>query len=149
MSLENWGIIAGLIFGIWGAALSTYLAINEKRKDKRKLTVFLEFIHFSDTLQISIINTGFRPVTVINVTVASSTEVVPHGGLVSNPLPVVLEDGERVTIPFDRYFSQMWWENREDFFYKFLVYDAEGNEYEPIGVRYFNAKYGSYEGEGL
>ena len=142
------GIIVGIGLGLWGAGLSTYLAIREKRKEKRKLTVFLEYVYFSEILQISIINVGFRPVTVINVTVTDFIEVVPHGGLIDNPLPTVLEDGQRVTISFDRFISQMWWENREKSSLKFLVYDAEGNEYEPVGIRYFNAKYGSYEGEG-
>ena len=46
------GIVIGIGLGLWGAGLSTYLAIKEKRKEKRKLTVFLEYIYFSETLQI-------------------------------------------------------------------------------------------------
>ena len=144
------GIVVGIFLWLWGAGLSTYLAIREKRKEKRKISVFLEYTYYTETLQISIVNTGFRPVTVVNSTVVMGSETVPHGGFAENPLPVVLGDGQRVTIPFDRYVSRMWWENRDKFPFKIMIIDAEGNKYEPIGdVRYFNAKYGSYEGQGL
>jgi len=59
-----------LILALWGSVLSTYLAIREVSKDKRKLNVHLEVVDFFQAYRLVITNIGIRPITIEQISLA-------------------------------------------------------------------------------
>lgn len=140
------GIIVGIGLGLWGAGLSTYLAIREKQRDKRRVKVILEQVAFGQRLQLSIINGGFRPVTITSVSMGIGGEGIPGGGIDSSLLPKTLEDGDYLILPIDRNIIHDL-HTLKKYDVNINVYDAEGNVYKPSHVRTLNLKWGGYSNE--
>ena len=136
------GVIVGVILGLYGAVLSTILAIRERQKDKRRVIVILEQVAFAGRLQLSIINGGFRPVTITSVSMTLRGEDIPNGGIAVPSLPQTIGDGEQILLEIDKVDYQYWLENNKDLQVK--VFDAEGNMYIPSHIRTLNDKWGGY-----
>ncbi|MCA9943484.1 MAG: hypothetical protein KC449_08380 [Anaerolineales bacterium] len=134
------GSIVAIILGLYGAILSTILAVREKKKERRQIKVFLEFVNYVEQLQLSIINVGFRPVTIKSVSMTYGGEAVPNGGLESYQLPQIISDGDQITLPINRAISNYWTSNKSTL--DIRVYDAEGNVFVPGQIRYMDAKWG-------
>lgn len=90
---------------LWGAFLSTYLALREVRKDKRSLKIILEHDTWADMHRLLISNIGHHPVTMeqINLEMASRkpevVDAIPQNAFwVSEhgkpELPFTLEDSK-------------------------------------------------------
>ena len=110
-----------IILALWGAGLSTYLAIREIYKERRIIKITLEHVVFYDRVQARIVNIGHRPITINRIGMSlhfkdgkqiKLREVVPAQFLVVGPaaelkpitdevygsLPVTLEDGQQVLL---------------------------------------------------
>lgn len=136
---------------LWGAFLSTYLAIREIRKDKRSLKIILEFVHFYETRRLVITNVGHRPITIDQIALEirdkryGETDQVPQNTFWDKErelpeLPMTLEDGKMIVF----YLSDRVVEELRDV-NKFLtvrVFDAEGNVYNKYSKGEYNPKFG-------
>jgi hypothetical protein len=142
---------------LWGAFLSTYLALREIRKDKRSLKVILESVHWMETYRLVITNNGHRPITIDQISVEladkryGEAERMPPGFLatesgerVSDALPCTLEDGKMLIF----YFSEAIAEDLRDKnkFLRIEVFDAEGNVYNKYSKGEYDPKYGYRSG---
>src|SRR5829696_5666236 len=138
---------------LWGAFLSTYLAVREIRKDKRLLKIILESVRWYERHRIVISNDGHRPITIDQISVVladkryGEEERMPpgllateSGKLVSDVLPTTLEDGKMIVF----YFSEVITEDLRDEnkFLRIEVFDAEGNVYNKYSKGEFDPKYG-------
>jgi len=123
---------------LWGAFLSTYLALREVRKDKRFLKIILENVHWYETKRLVITNIGHRPITIEQVAIEvgdkrhGMVDPLPQNSF-WNPdseipeLPKTLEDGKMILF----YLSQPVVDDLRDEnkFLRVKVFDAEGNIY--------------------
>jgi hypothetical protein len=134
-----------LLLAIYGAVLSTILAIREIRKDERKILVrcnlVLSTIHLDEVRQhikISAVNVGHRPVELVSTGLYLSNKLVftpMPGGTMNVPLPKKLNDGDSVDILIDLLKAQKALEEQRAVNHKVIpkfafVRDAEGNEYK-------------------
>lgn len=151
------GILA-LVLALYGAGLSTYLAILERR---RKIKVFLEFALFTHRVGIVVTNVGSRPIKISAVGVAirrsedrnGGWEEIPAGAFVDpemsmKKLPTVLTDGESITLMLSRATGDILFDkvyvNSENRNVRITVQDTEGKSYTDYKVRTFNEKWGTY-----
>lgn len=145
--------IITLIIAIWGAILSTFLAVRELLKEKRSITIILSFVCWLEQYKITIINNGRRPVTIseIGIEIGSKTKgsiLIPSSilfdqvqGGSSPTLPLVLTDGESVEFFLSHFFDEQLRTNK-DFQPYIFVYDAEGNVYKKFKYSEHNPRYG-------
>lgn len=144
-------IIAGIsvIIAVYGAVLSTYLW---RQRHIRRLSVYLEYVSYYERYRLQITNSGYRPVTVQDIKLevldeeGNAMESVPLTARFDDTkeeskLPRALKDGENVIINLSEDFSRIL-PTREQL--KVTVYDAEGNEYVPQGIREYDGKWGTY-----
>lgn len=142
-----------LLVAIYGALLSTYLAIRESRKERRRLNVVLEYLAFYERPQLIITNTGHRPVTVARLSIAIHHEgsdfvdTVPQNSLYALEneveLPITLSDGETVILALNPEIGKALMADNERV--ELSVRDAEDNIYKDNKRRIYNAKFGHYE----
>jgi hypothetical protein len=131
-----------LLIALYGAVLSTVLALKELRKDKRQVKVTCRMAlapspvgDVWEFISVEAVNTGHRPVEITMAGLLMKngdlfTQVVSKAG--RNPLPKKIEDGERVTVLFDYpELKKALGEQRdpENRLTKAVVHDAEGNKY--------------------
>ena len=100
--------IVTLIVAVYGALVSTVLAIRELRKDKRRILIILEYVVLVEQAHLTITNVGHRSTTITGIEMWSYSdqggrsvpERVPRNALFASdaPLPTTLNDGEHVTI---------------------------------------------------
>lgn len=67
LSNVDWKTFIPLLIAIYGAILSTILAVRGYLKDKRNLKVFLEAKAFHEKAHFRLVNTGLRPITIISI----------------------------------------------------------------------------------
>ena len=134
--------IITLFIAIYGALLSTIIAIREITKDKRQVKIVcryaLAFPPGDETwkfISIDVVNTGHRPIQINQAGIllsdgSSFTQLVSKVGKI--PLPKKLEDGESFEVMFDADKVEQAIKNHENKNVKFtkaFVSDAEGNRY--------------------
>ena len=147
--------IITLVIAIYGAGVATVLGIRKIRSDRRRITVILEHIAFYERAQITIINIGFRPITLSEIGMAVGEEQngkliwdqVPRNALFgpeveAEPLPATLGDGEHLSILLSDPVSRALFDNKMRA--KVSVYDAEGKVYTDFKTRLYNPKWGHY-----
>ena len=105
--------IVSLVIGAWGALLSTYLAVRALRRERRTLKVVSEVglevrqnsQNLQEVLAVSAINDGHRPIQVARIVFWLSDgqpiDSMPPADSPQPELPVVLGDGEGVTLTYD------------------------------------------------
>jgi hypothetical protein len=136
---------------LWGAFLSTYLAIREVRKDKRSLKIILEHDTWAGMHRLLIINIGHRPVTIDQVSLAlgdrkhKQVEAVPQNAtwsaLHGEPrFPVTLEDGKMAIFYLGTAISSELTDPNK--YLKINVFDAESNVYPNYTKGEYDQKYG-------
>jgi len=106
-------------------------------------------------LQIRIINTNFRPITITGVGGRLMTkdkrrwvlkEVVPANAFVDIPkpdFPVTLKDGDSMTVKLQSVMLPYFWNKEEQL--DVFAYDAEGVTYQQTDKKTYNAKFSRYE----
>lgn len=57
--------IITIILALYGATLSSILAIQETKKEKRSIQLFLDSYEFKACYKLVIVNIGYRPVTIL------------------------------------------------------------------------------------
>jgi len=142
-----------LFIAIYGALLSTIIAIREVTKDKRRVKVTcmvaLSPISSGETwefISVDAVNIGHRPIQIKSAGLIMSdkkffTQLANKAG--RNQLPKKLEDGESVTFMFDveKIIDTLNHPDRENVKYiKACVVDAEGNKYTSRLPKFFKDK---------
>jgi len=140
---------------VYGAITSTVLLIREILKERRRITIILEYVAWYERVQIVIVNSGHRPITIseISMRILSSNgednfgEPIPKNALfdldkIEKPLPKIIKDGESIILPLSQTISEHLLEN--NFNVKIFVYDAEGHEFMNFKKRLNNPKWGQY-----
>jgi len=139
MTLES----LSLLLAVYGAVLSTILAIRELRKDKRKVSVTCKIwgivIGGNVTwklIKVTAVNSGHRPIVIesvgLNISGHKLIDLKPKSE--SAHLPKQIGDGEPISILFDyaeveKVFRKL--EKPSNFACKLaFVCDAEGTEYK-------------------
>jgi len=147
-----------LTFGIaiWGAVLATAIGIYELLKDRRKISIYLEYVLYGEKYRMVVVNTGHRAVTLTNITLLhhhykdgnlAYTDPVPASVFFEEPQdyrqwPATLKDGEQMIYYFsdvirDAYLAHDRIEVR--------VYDAEEHVWKTGKTRVFDQKLGGYQ----
>lgn len=135
--------IITFLIAIYGALLSTVIAVREVMKDKRRVKVVCRYAFAFPPgskdawkfISISVINIGHRPIQIKQAGILLSdgnsvTQLESKVGKI--PLPKKLEDGESLEIMFDADKIEQALkdhDNKKAKFTKAYVSDAEGNQY--------------------
>jgi len=147
-------IILTLIIAIYGAVVATVLGIREFQRDKRKISIILEYITFYEYAQITMTNTGHRPITITAIKIAinqdGNWDQVPVSNLFEletssdeTLFPFTIDDGEYKTLRLHSLISEALSISPSNV--KLSVYDIEGNVYSKFLARMFNPKWGFFE----
>jgi hypothetical protein len=98
--------IVAIVLGLWGAGLSTFLAVREVRKDRRKVVLELD-IGVDQSLYFRATNTGHRPIAIASIDIkylsTTTWELIRESQLYEmvneqEILPAVLAEGQNVSI---------------------------------------------------
>jgi hypothetical protein len=155
MDITTFLAIYGAVLGTVGFALSVFLAVREFRKEKRVLKVILEYMAFFEHVQVRIINTNFRPITIAGVgghlmerqgRTWILKETIPANTFMDIPkpdFPITLEDGKSITIKLQPVIYPYFWDKETKL--EVYVYDVEGITYLQTEKKTYNAKYNRYE----
>lgn len=160
-------VVGALLLGLYGAGLSTYLALRERKKERKQIRIFLE--HVKDELakegekesaQITIVNVGHRPTTIVDMSLEIFSTALDREGPVGQMIapnllkstegvsffPVTLEDGEPMTIPLGTGSDGLFivTEKIPTMLVKIRVYDVEGNIYTDYTRRTYNKTFGYF-----
>ena len=154
-----------LILALYGAGLATYLGIRELQKDKRHIEVYLDHQAWYENFKLTIVNTGHRRVTIVGAGVRigyksdkgkPQYEIRPLEAYVYDydpdnppkpgeepnripvPFPLILEDGETVSLPLNDVFNSELAE--QSIIGIAYARDAEGNIYTNDRQRIYNSK---------
>lgn len=146
------------LLAVWGAFLSTYLALREVKKDKRQLKIILENVHWLETRRLVISNTGHRPITIDQVAIQIADkrygvmDPLPQSSFWENndkfkppELPLTLEDGKMAVFYLSGVVVHDLYDNNK--FLRVKVIDAEGNIYSKYSKGEYDPKYGYRSGE--
>jgi hypothetical protein len=153
MSLSD---VFTLIVAVWGAGLATYLAIREVRKEKRQVRVYLDYIAWYEVHEITVVNAGQRPVTIVSVGAHLQPKDKSKVGLFEGrpfepdtapeanqpTLPARLADGDKITFVMSRQFRDLVTSGEHEAFA--YARDAEGNTYISSSERLYDAKRDHY-----
>jgi hypothetical protein len=144
-----------LIIAIYGALLSTGLFIHKILKDRKKLSIILEYIAWVEKFQIIITNSGHRPLTLTGISmkvyigegVNAHWESIPQMDLFvyvqdAYPFPVIINAGEAISIPLEPTISGCHLKSQKTVMLS--VFDTEGKEYSDFRTRTYDAKWGYY-----
>jgi hypothetical protein len=141
-----------LTIAIWGAILSTILAIREVSRERRKISITLFKISWMESYKISITNTGHRPITISEISLTIKTKAkAPHSpirasarfataeGYTPQKLPLILTDGQTAEFHLSEYVTH----ELSNELNKLLisVYDSEGNIYKRYRNSMHDPKY--------
>jgi len=141
-----------LATAIYAATLSTALLIYEILKQRKKLSIILEYLYGYDKVQVIITNTGHRPVTLTGMNVKISFKEIDamiwenfrRDNLSSEVqekhiFPVLIKDGESTIIPLRSAVEEDLAKTR--FQARINIYDSEGKEHTINISRFYEAKY--------
>lgn len=130
-----------LFVAIWGAILSTILAIREISRERRKIVVTLFKISWLESYKISITNIGHRPITISEIGLAigikrkapyepvrSSARFATEESYLPPKLPLILTDGQTAEFHLSNYITKELLDKSNKLFIS--VYDSEGNIYK-------------------
>jgi hypothetical protein len=155
-----------LAIAILGLGLGVYNAYIQRKKDERRLKVIVEQALWLEDWRLLLINTGIRPVTIMNFsatlygkrekkhflqkrnkwfpmeTVPRNTTSVDDENGNRPEFPVTIKDGETIIIHLSPVLGGYLLS--EEVKIEFQVYDVEGNIYKADEYRYFDAKYNRY-----
>jgi hypothetical protein len=142
-----------LLIAIYGAILSTILGIRELLKERKNVTIILEYVTWQERVNLVITNSGHRPVTLTGLTMETIVpdsegthwETVPQGALISTSqtqtsFPVKIEDGDSISLPLGPVVSEYLIDNHLNA--KILVFDSEGRKYSKFDSMIHDAKWG-------
>jgi hypothetical protein len=131
---------------------------GDSRIQKRKtcLEGYFGICSVLEHLQIRIVNTNFRPITITSIGGQLMVrdryrfrwiikEGVPANAFMDLPkpdLPITLEDGESLVVKLQQVMSPYFWD--KDNKLEVFVHDAEGNTYKQTNTKTYDAKYGRY-----
>ena len=145
--------IVTLSIAIWGAILSTFLALREILNEKRRIKIMLFSIHRLQRHKITITNTGHRPITISEIGLIIAPNLKgPHipirsGALFATEndyspphLPVILTDGQTTEFQLSEYVSKQLTNNKNNHPFIF-VYDSEGNVYNKFKEAQYDPRY--------
>jgi hypothetical protein len=151
--------ILTLILAAYGAILATVLGLRELQKERRTLSIILEYLLFYEVADLIITNVGHRPTTITRVAISvmgeqngrTFWEDVPANAILRaeaklDPLPITISDGEFTRLELNNLIGQAMLNGKGRV--RITVYDIEGNEYTKFSTRYYNAKWGYYEKYG-
>jgi len=149
-----------LTLALYGAILSSLLAIvqivrwiQDVRKERRQVSVFLEYVAWYEHAQIVIANSGHRPVTISEIGVAIPHKMedgkilwedVPRNSLLreaEEPFPTTLKDGDALVVPLSDVVSGYVYPSMR---VQVSVFDSEGNRYSRYKARLYDPKWGTY-----
>jgi len=149
-----------LTLAVYGAILSSLLAIvqlirwiQDFRKERRQVRVFLEYVAWYEHAQIVITNSGHRPVTITEVGIAIPHKLedrriiwedVPRNSLLrgmEEPFPTTLKDGDALILPLSDVVSGYVYPSMR---VQVSVFDSEGNRYTRYKARLYDPKWGHY-----
>jgi len=148
--------ILTLIVAVWGAGLATYLGIRELNRQKRQVRVYLDYIAWYEVHELTIVNAGQRPVTIVSAGAhlepKDKTKVGMFEGRPFEPeaapngqqptLPARLGDGDKITMVMPQHFHELL--TSGEYVATAYARDAEGNTYTSSTRRLFDAKRDSY-----
>jgi len=141
-----------LIVAAWGAGLATFLGIRELRREKRQVRVYLDYVAWYEVHEITVVNVGQRPVTIVSVGAhlqpideskvglfeGRPFEPDPNPDLKQPVLPARLGDGEKLTFVMSQDFHELVTSGEHEVFA--YARDAEGNTYGSTEHRLYDAK---------
>jgi hypothetical protein len=146
MELKDW---IQLILAFWGAILSTILGILKIIENNRKIKIFLNYYSHIEQVQMIIVNTGHRPVTIVELGVrilirplnepGAGAPIIRENSQNLNPqqLPITLGDGGSYCINLDDEIHP-YLINFSEFQPEPFARDAEGREYTTKKIKLFN-----------
>jgi hypothetical protein len=136
--------ILTLLIAIYGAVVSTILALRELKKAKRSIVIFLERNDLYDLYAIVVTNTGHRPFTIGGILIDTPSGPVKQHSIEQEndglSFPITLADGESTRIKLNRTASDDIREAHENI--SISVYDGENKEYTKYKKTSYNAKWG-------
>ncbi len=139
--------IITLVIAIWGALISTILAIREILRENKKISIYLYYIEFEERYKISIVNTGTRPFELTDISLSinwsgkGEYDPIPIGSRFDEIVnfPQIIEAGHSVSY----YLSSVYYEAlSNNGILSVEVFDSEGNVYNKYSKNYHNIKYG-------
>jgi hypothetical protein len=127
--------IITIILAAYAAILSTILGISELRKGKRRLTIGLEYIPVDKRVNLRLVNSGTRPITIVGISLTLCGEkfyIVPGELMMANNeysenLPVTLNDGTQTVFRLSDLVASRLIEKHDVAFVE--VEDAEGKKH--------------------
>ncbi len=142
--------IVTLLIAIYGALLSTIIAVREFTKDKRRVKVTCKYAfafppgsnEALEFISITVVNIGHRPIQIkqAGILLNNKTTITQLESKIGRiPLPKKLEDGESLDIMFDAEKIEKTINDQKKInvkLKKIFVSDAEGNIYT-IGLPKF------------
>ena len=153
MELKDW-----VTLGIASLSLviSIILGYREIIRERRRISINLEYLDLQNVMQVFIVNIGQRPITLTDLSMETQMfgegeeeyyEKIRGGSLYNlEPeeviFPVTLSDGDHVSIPLSDLIIDRVISNRLKA--KITVFDAEGNEYKKFKLRHHDKKWGGY-----
>jgi len=145
-----------LILAMYGAGVSTALAIKELGELRRRIKIILEYIAFEERARVRVINVGQRPITIREIGLSvyfidgenKHWEDVPMDGKYSSlqdgdNLPKTIEDGEEIVLNLSEIIGGMLLNNNMNA--KINIYDVEGHNYKKFERLIYDPKWGKYE----
>ena len=115
--------------------------------------MYLEYVAYYERFRVVIHNSGYRPITVLDITLelldkeGHPMEGVPLNAIFDDEedekqLPNTIKDGEHLTLNLSEHFRQFSPGSDEQLC--ITVYDADGNKYSPKKIRVYDGKWGGY-----
>lgn len=142
--------VATIIVATYGALLSSYLGYRELSKNKRKIKIILEHVYWEERFQITVVNIGYRPITIAGIAIAIPYEnydgymPLPSEFILGNdPFPETLLDGASMVIRLSNEILDVYSYalSNKEYKPKITVFDAEGNKYTKYGRQDLDVKW--------
>jgi hypothetical protein len=156
MTWEQTVAVISIIIAVYGAAVSTILGIREVKRERRKVKIILEYVAFYEYGQLIVVNTGHRPITLVNFGMTVNKPLregnpnserfwddVPANAFFEGdePFPVTIQDGGQIAVKFSAVISPMIYDRETKI--KLHLFDAEGNVYTEFERRLNNPQWGT------
>lgn len=143
------------LIALYGAVIASILGYRELKRDKRRISVVVEHVDFVERTQITLINTGIRPITISEISMEENLnqdgkeqwQSVPRNALFDSGdelFPITLTDGEHITLLLSEVVGPSFFMNSGKNA-RLKVYDVEGNVYTKFKTRVYNPKWGIYD----
>src|SRR5215213_2787842 len=126
--------VIALGVSIYSAVLATQVGKREQDRDRKRITLFLDYLFGQEIAQLTIVNVGHRPITISSLgLIPEGYDQVPKMQMYNDryikewPLPVTLTDGEHISLPLSDVVSRTLFESNMKA--TISLGDAEGNTY--------------------